>query len=139
MVIGNLEKDSPIIAAIQEAEAESTIEIQVHLSKRWLEINPLKRAKKLFIQYEMSTAPERPLVLLYVNLRKKLFSVATDIQTYNTTSQVFWEIFLKEFGIHLRSTQSEKAIALGVKSLGEGMKKFFPSSLKYDLTERVNM
>jgi len=124
--IGKSKDYSPIITAIQEAEEGSTGTVRVHLSKRFVEPKPFQRALRIFRQYEMANTPQRNTVLFYINLRRKRFAVVGDVGVHRRVGQEYWEKVLKELAEDLRSTQSEKAIALAIDSVGKTLKKFFP-------------
>jgi uncharacterized membrane protein len=128
--LGNHLFVSPIVAAIKEAEEKSTAHVRVHLSKRWIETRPFSRASKIFNQYEMNNTPQRNSVLFYVNLRRKKFAILGDSGIHQLAGPRFWEKLAKELTENLRSTQSEKAIALAIQSTGEMLKKLYPNPNK---------
>jgi uncharacterized membrane protein len=68
-------------------------------------------------------------VLIYVNLRKKKFAIVADVGIYQVVGQDYWRRLGIELTEHLRSTQSEKAIALAVQSVGEVLRREYPVSV----------
>jgi uncharacterized membrane protein len=127
VALGKMQKTSPILTAIQQAELGSTGEIRVHLSRRWFERDPLKRAIKLFQRFEMNQTPQKNAVLLYLNLRKRKFAVVGDLGIHEKVGQYFWEKLAADLAEDLQSTHSENAIAKAIHTIGEGLKKYFPS------------
>lgn len=131
MAIGNppFEESSPILKAIQEAEAGTTGEIRVHLSKRLFEKDPFKRALEIFNSYEMFRTRDRNAVLIYVNLKKRQFAIVGDHGLCQVVDPSAWRSLSHELSDHLRSTHPERAIASTVMSIGAILKKFFPQEL----------
>lgn len=125
MEAGNL-KISPIVQAISDAEKKTTAEIQVHLSKRLFERDPLKRATHLFYQYGMTQTINRNAVLFYINLRQKKFAIVGDENIHKIVGQKYWDELAKHLHQDLQSTHVENAIALAVKTIGVTLAKFFP-------------
>jgi uncharacterized membrane protein len=124
---GNSLTQSPIVAAIQQVETESTGEIRVHLSKKWIEKDPFQYANQLFQFYKMNKTTHRNTVLIYVNLRQKKFAIIGDQGIHQALGQKYWNKMANELQHNLRSTQSEKAIAQTILFLGQTLKTFFPS------------
>lgn len=119
-------QNSPIVQAIAEAEQYTTGEIQVHLSRRWFETNPLKRAIQLFRLYGMEKTENRNGVLLYVNLRRRKFAVVGDEGIHKIVGQKYWQELTQNLHEDLQSTHPECAIALAVRTLGVTLARFFP-------------
>jgi uncharacterized membrane protein len=118
---------SPIVEAIRIAEEGSLGEIHVHLSKRWIEKDPMGRAVQIFFAYGMAQTTHRNAILIYANLRRKKFAVIGDVGIYKKVGQLGWEKWGEELRQNLFFTQSERAIALTVRLMGEALKKYFPS------------
>jgi len=125
----NKTKESPIVHAIEAAEAGTTGEIQVHLTKRWVEKDAFSRAQKLFHQFGMTRTTNRNAVLLYVNFRKHKFAIIGDEGIHKVVGQHYWEELAKHLQQDLRSTHAENAIAMAVMTIGQTLKKYFPADL----------
>jgi uncharacterized membrane protein len=120
-------KHSPIVEAIQAAMLGTAAEVRVHLSRRWWEPNPLKRAQKIFQRHGMDRTDHRAGVLLYVNLRRRKFAVLGDTAIHEKLGQRYWEELVRKLRTDLRSTHSERAIALAVLHVGEALRAHFPA------------
>lgn len=129
MIGKEIRKFSPIIAAIAAAEDSTTGEIRVHLSRRFFEKDPYRRAKALFDRFGMWRTAQRNGILLYVNLRKHRFAVYGDEGIHKVVGQHYWERLARNLSENLRSTHPEKAIAIAVLEIGETLKKYFPADL----------
>lgn len=117
---------SPIIKAIAAAEKHTTGEIRVHLSRDWIEKNPYAKAQKLFHQFGMTKTSQRNAVLLYINVRKRVFAIVGDEGIHQAVGQRYWEGLVRNLKEDLLSTHVENAIALCVFTIGATLKKFFP-------------
>lgn len=118
---------SPIVQAIREAQRETTGEIRVQISRRWLEKDPFARARKLFSQFGMTRTSHRNAVLLYVNTRTRRFALVGDQGIHEAVGQRYWDELAQALGRDLQSTQIERAIAIAVLTLGATLKRFFPA------------
>ena len=120
-------KHSPIIDAIAFAEAGTTGEVRVHISRRWFEKDPYSRAEKLFKRFGMWRTANRNAVLLYVNLRRHKFAVVGDEGIHKALGQEYWNSLSHALSEDLKKMAPEKAIAVAVVTIGETLKKFFPA------------
>jgi uncharacterized membrane protein len=117
---------SPIIGAIQKAEENSTGEIRVHLSKKFLERDAYARATRLFRQFGMFRTTHRNAVLFYVNLKRKKFAIVGDEGIHQKVGQRYWEEVARDLRKDLRETHPERAIANAVLKIGQILSKHFP-------------
>jgi hypothetical protein len=120
---------SPIVEAIRLAEESTSGQIRVHISKKWLEKDPYRKARHIFQHHKMSDNPFRNSVLIYVNLRKMQFAILGDSGIDQVVGSQYWQDMNLELAQNLRSTQSERAIAFTVALVGLALKKYFPSKL----------
>jgi uncharacterized membrane protein len=123
---GSVPQLSPIVEAIRVAESGTTAEIRVHLSRRLIERDPLKRAMSLFDQYEMSRTSRRNSLLIYVNLNRRRFAILADRAAYKTLGRSFWEEAARNLKRDFVSTHPENAIALSVIKIGERLARQYP-------------
>jgi uncharacterized membrane protein len=119
-------KFSKIVEAIAEAETHTTGEIRVHISKRWFEPDPYRRAQKVFDRLGMGRTSLKNAVLLYVNLRHRKFAIYGDEGIHQSVGQRYWERIARELSQDLRGTHHENAIALAVSKIGKALEENFP-------------
>jgi len=117
---------SPIVEAIRLAEENTTGEIRVHLSKKWIERDPYRRATRLFQKFGMFRTTHRNAVLLYVNLKRKKFAIIGDEGIHQTVGQMYWEDLARALKHALISTHPENAIALAVSRIGDILHEHYP-------------
>jgi uncharacterized membrane protein len=122
----NHSAQSPIVNAILQAEQNTTGEIRVHLSKKWIERDPLRRATRLFRQFGMFRTTHRNAILLYVNLKRQKFAIIGDEGIHKVVGQRYWEQLAQDLKRALISTHPENAIAIAVGQVGVILQKHFP-------------
>jgi uncharacterized membrane protein len=115
-----------IVEAIARAERGTTGEIRVHLSRRLLEKDAMRRARRLFTRFEMHQTEDRNAVLLYVNLRRHKLAVVGDEGIHHRVGDEFWKKLVHELRSDLKGTHPENAIAMAVHRIGEELAKHFP-------------
>ena len=116
-----------IAAAIRKAEAETSGEIQVHLSYAKDEDDILGAAKARFAVVHLHETKYRNCVLLYVNLRMKKFALYGDEGIHQKVGQNFWN----DLSLSVSQSMKEKNVHHGmvhaVEKIGKALKDFFPS------------
>jgi uncharacterized membrane protein len=118
---------SKLRQALIESLTETTGEIRVHLSSRWGERNPLRRARRLFLRSELQRTAQRNAVLLYFNRRSRKFALIWDQGLEAKTGAGYWRELALLLEEDLRSTHFENALSITVRTLGITLKKHFPS------------
>ena len=114
---------SKLRQALIESLTDTTGEIRVHLSSRWGERSPLRRARRLYLRSEL----QRNAVLLYFNRRSRKFALIWDEGLESKTGVGYWRelsVLLEE---DLHSTHFENALSITVRTLGITLKKHFPA------------
>lgn len=120
------EEDSEkIIAAIKEAELNTSGEIRVHLQKRcWT--NVLKAASKTFHRLKMDKTDLRNGVLIYIVPSKHQFAIVGDKGINEKVPENFWEDVKNLMQSHFRENRFVEGVCEGVRLSGEKLKEHFP-------------
>jgi uncharacterized membrane protein len=113
--------------ALIESMTETTGEIRVHLSSRWGERHPLRRARRLFVRSALHQAPQKNSVLLYFNRRSRRFALVWGEGLEARTGKAYWQELAILFQEDLRGTHFENALSITVRTLGITLKKHFPA------------
>ena len=113
-------KTSPILEALLDLDSKLKVDIRVHISRRWIELNPMKRAARISGRWGEQ---EGQRLLLYVNIRKKKFAWVGHFESTSHPSKRFWDKISEELVRNLRSTQYENAIAHSVRYMGQELAK----------------
>lgn len=119
---------SPVLKALVSVEMKTSAPIRVHLTKRYLESNPIARATRLFSGLGLYGAKDKNAVLFYINLRRKKFAIIFGEAITGAFSENYWKNFSKLLEEDLLSTHPENAIALAIQTLGENLKSLFPAN-----------
>ena len=109
-------RTSPILTAILDLESKLKIDVRVHISRRFFELNPMKRASRIFGRWGAQGGQR---LMLYVNIRKRKFAWVGHFNSDLRPSKRFWDKISEELVRNLRSTQYENAIAHSILYMGQ--------------------
>jgi uncharacterized membrane protein len=124
-----------IVAAIREAERQTSGEIRVYVESRCRYIDPLYRASELFFGLEMDETNQRNAVLVYVAMRDHQFAIFADEGIYREMGEIYWR---QEAGKMLEAFKKEShadGLVLVVKDIGEALRNHFPYDRSNDKNE----
>lgn len=114
-----------IVKAISEAEKQTSGEIRVHVDKS-ANVDPMERAKQLFIELKMNQTEARNGVLLYLNLKNHAFAIIGDEGIHHFVKDDYWNKS-KDIAInHFKKGEFKEGIIGSVVDIGEKLKDFFP-------------
>ncbi|MHA8065380.1 TPM domain-containing protein [Aquirufa sp. ROCK2-A2] len=130
------EQQSEVLLAIQEAELKTSGEIRVHIESH-CEGHPVDRAKVLFYHLEMDKTDLQNGILLYLAVKDRKFAIIGDKGIDAKVPLEFWETIRDEMRPILGKNDFSKALALGVKRVGEALIESFPYQ-KGDINELTN-
>ena len=119
------EQQAQILAAVKEAENETSGEIRVHIETSCNE-DVLDRAAWVFKKLGMHKTAERNGVLFYLAVSDRKFAVIGDAGINSKVPDGFWddvkELLLKRF----REGKFTEGLSEGIILAGEHLKKHFP-------------
>ncbi len=119
------EEEQEIVAAIGEAEKNTSGEIRVHIEKE-TSIAPIDRALEVFHHLTMENTKERNGVIIYVAVKSKLFAIYGDKGINEKVANDFWDSTKDIMGHHFRNGNFKQGLIEGILSAGEQLKKYFP-------------
>jgi uncharacterized membrane protein len=119
------EAESEIVAAIREAERETSGEIRVHLEKTH-NGDTFLRAQEVFFQLKMDRTRERNGVLLYIAVEAKSFVILGDSGIDKVVPNNFWDTTRDVIEQHFRKGDFKLGIIAGILSAGQELKAHFP-------------
>lgn len=116
-----------IVAAIREAEANTTGEIRVYVENHCAYMDAMDRAIELFTQLGMDQTERRNAVIVYLAVSDRQFAIYGDVEIFEKAGgPLFW----KEAGEMLKSYLKNNEIAEGlsrcVEVLGKALAQHFP-------------
>ena len=118
-------EEQDIIAAIRQAEKNTSGEIRVHLEKN-TEKDALTRAKEVFYFLKMDETKQQNGVLFYVAVADKKFSVLGDKGIDNVVPDDFWNSIKDNIISEFSNGNYANGLKLGISETGQKLKEFFP-------------
>ncbi|MFD2999974.1 TPM domain-containing protein [Pontibacter toksunensis] len=126
--------EKKIIAAIQEAESNTSGEIRVHVESN-CEGDVLDRATEVFAELHMHQTEQRNGVLFYVALEDHQFAVLGDAGINAIVPDHFWEDITAEVIKDFKQKKYAEGLAKGILMAGQQLKAHFPYDTKGDINE----
>ena len=114
-----------IVAAIREAEKQTSGEIRVFVSRKPTQ-DPLNTAKTHFVEMGMQKTRERNGVLIFVAPRTHNFAVVGDVGVQKRCGDAFWTALAQEMSGHFKKSDFTSGIIYGVHKAGELLAQHFP-------------
>lgn len=119
------EQEERIIAAIQQAEQNTTGEIRVHLEDK-CKGNIMEAAMQRFKKLHMHQTERRNGVIMFIAPERKQFAIYGDEGINKVVPVNFWDdvrdIMLSEF----KKGDFTTGVCLGIERIGEKLKTYFP-------------
>lgn len=121
------EQEQRIIAAIREAEGQTSGEIRVHLERELIG-DALNVAAQMFHELEMDTTAERNGVLIFLVPSMKRFAIIGDKGINEKVPEHFWDDIRDVMQTHFKKSDFTQGVIEGVKRSGSKLKEYFPRS-----------
>jgi uncharacterized membrane protein len=126
---------SQIVEAIQRAEQRTSGEVRLYVERRCRFVDPVMRAKELFVVLKMTDTAERNGVLVYVATKDRQLAVFGDEGIHTKVGSDFWN---NEVGKMLKQFNRENyaaGIVQIIHDIGEALTTHFPYDGKTDKNE----
>ena len=127
------EQQAQILAAVKEAENETSGEIRVHIEKHCQE-DVLDRAAWIFKKLGMQNTAERNGVLFYLAVSDRKFAVIGDSGINAKVPSGFWDDVKEVLRKNFRDGRFTEGLSEGIIMAGTHLKRHFPHS-KDDVNE----
>ncbi len=133
-----LDKESKkeIVSAIKKAEEMTSGEIRVHIQNKCTG-DAFEYGKKMFQKLKMDKTKDRNGVLIVVAENSKKFAILGDRGIHEKVGDDFWNETRDVMLNHFKKDNLKEGIIVGVLSVGEKLKKYFPYA-KDDKNELSN-
>lgn len=119
------EEEQEIVAAILEAEKNTSGEIRVHIEPS-ATIDHFSRAQQVFHFLKMDNTKDENGVLLYVAVRDKKFVIYGDRGIYKAVPKGFWDSTKETITTYFKKGQFKQGIIEGVLKAGKELEAHFP-------------
>ena len=117
--------DVRLVAAIAEAEAHTSGDIRIVLSRQYVS-DPVAAAEEQFERLEMMDPAERNGVLIFVALSSHTFAVIGDQGVHEKCEKDFWQTLTAAMSEHFKQGQFTDGLVLGVSRAGALLAEHFP-------------
>ena len=119
------EDEAKIVAAIAQAEKNTSGEIRVHIEGTCAG-NVLDRATQVFAHLHMHQTKQRNGVLFYVAQQSRQFAVLGDAGINAVVPPHFWQEVTALVVQHFKAGNYAEGLSQGVLMAGEQLKAYFP-------------
>ena len=131
------DQEKEIIEAIEQAEANTSGEIRVHIENK-CQIDPLDRAVEVFAALHMHQTKLRNGVLFYVALKSHKFAVIGDAGINAVVPANFWDDIKTNVLAAFKNGDYGKGLSKGILMAGEHLRTYFPFDAQTDTNELKN-
>jgi len=119
------EQQDRIVAAIKDAESNTSGEIRVHIENH-CKGDILDRSAMVFNILKMDKTAARNGVLIYLAVKDRKFSIIGDEGINKVVEKDFWNDVKDVMAEAFRNNNFTEGIVAGIIRVGEKLKKFFP-------------
>ena len=119
------EEQQMIVAAIKEAELDTSGDIRVHIENHCKE-EALERAAELFYGLKMDRTAARNGILFYLAVKDRKFAIIGDEGINKNVEHDFWNDIKNEMISNFKENKFTEGLIAGILKCGEKLKKYFP-------------
>lgn len=124
-----------LVDAIQNAERRTSGEIRLFVESKCRFVDPMDRAKEIFLQLGMEKTDERNATLVYVAVNDKQAAILGDAGIHQKVGQEYWETEVKKMMLYFKSQQLTEGLCQIITDIGEALHLYFPYSSEHDKNE----
>ncbi|MDA1269126.1 MAG: TPM domain-containing protein [Bacteroidetes bacterium] len=128
------EQKAQIVAAIQEAEKQTSGEIQVHIESR-CKASVLDRAASVFETLKLYQTKDRNGVLIYLAVEDHKFAILGDAGINAVVPANFWESTKDLMATFFHQGKFTQGLVEGIHHAGDQLKAHFPFDYQDDQNE----
>lgn len=127
------EQQQKIVAAIQEAERNTSGEIRIFIESRCSYVDAMDRAREIFFKLEMERTELHNAVLIYIAYRDRQVAVFGDEGIYKKTGgDPYWTGVLRSMRTFFQKEQLAEGIESAVLQIGQALSTHFPYDAETD-------
>lgn len=119
--------DAKVVAAIAAAEARTSGEIRIVLSRQRI-ADPVAAARQQFERIGMTNTAERNGVLIFVAPSSHTFAVIGDRGIHEKCGDAFWRALADAMSEHFKRGEFTAGLVLGIDRAGTLLAEHFPRS-----------
>ena len=119
------EEQQKIVAAIKEAELNTSGEIRVHIENHCKK-ETLERAAEVFYDLKMNQTAARNGILFYLAVKDHKFAVIGDEGINKKVEHDFWNDIKDEMVAMFKENKFAEGLIAGILKCGKRLKEYFP-------------
>jgi uncharacterized membrane protein len=119
------EEQQKIVAAIKEAELNTSGEIRVHIENHCKK-EALERAAEVFYDLKMNQTAARNGILFYLAVKDRKFAIIGDKGINAKVEHDFWNDIKDEMISNFKENKFAEGLIAGILKCGDKLKKHFP-------------
>ena len=119
------EEQQKIVAAIKEAELNTSGEIRVHIENHCKE-EALERAAEVFYDLKMNHTAARNGILFYLAVKDRKFAIIGDEGINKEVEHDFWNDIKDEMIYNFKENKFAEGLIAGILKCGDKLKEYFP-------------
>lgn len=124
-----------IVAAIGQAEQQTSGEIRVYVERYCRYVDPIDRAAEVFAGLHMEKTAARNAVLVYVAIKSRQLALFGDKGIHDKVGDAFWNQQVRNILGHFNRADHAGGIARVVGEIGAALKEHFPYDKGTDTNE----
>ena len=117
--------EARVVEAIRDAEARTTGEIRVFVSRRQV-TDAVDAAQRHFDRLGMKRTKQRNAVLIFIAPRARKFAVIGDEAIHERGGDALWQRAVLEMEDSLKSGRFTEAVLCAVSEVGDALARHFP-------------
>ena len=119
------EEQQKIVAAIKEAELNTSGEIRVHIENHCKK-ETLERAAEVFYDLKMNQTAARNGILFYLAVKDHKFAIIGDEGINKNVEHDFWNDIKDEMVAMFKENKFAEGLIAGILKCGKRLKEYFP-------------
>lgn len=119
------DQEAQIVAAIREAELNTSGEIRVHMDEK-CSGDAFERATKVFHQLKMDATQLQNGILFYLASKDHKFAIIGDKGINEKVPDDFWDHIRDEMQAAFKAGNFTEGLCSGIAATGHALKEFFP-------------
>jgi uncharacterized membrane protein len=120
------EQQERMTAAIKQAESHTSGEVRVFIESRCEYVDPVDRAKEIFLNLKMEQTKDRNAVLLYLAMDDRQMAIFGDEGIYKRLGKEYWDKEVRKIIAAFTKDDYTGGICLVVSDIGNALKAEFP-------------
>lgn len=120
------EEEKTIVAAIKDAENNTSGEVRVHIEDRCKAEDPIERAKEVFADLNMHETELRNGVIIYIATKDHKMAIWGDEGIHEKVGQDFWNSEIELMKKYFQADDYESGLRDAILLVGQKLKEFFP-------------